>query len=362
MIPDFTSQEIANLKAVASVYQQGNLVTEQYVRDQITLNGASFKSSPDVQLATISSGAITIFRRAQVTHAKVATEGGATTDTLDSISTNGFTQGDILILMMAQDGMTITTSTAGNISPDIFTWSETSNILALVYDGSAFNEIGRYPKLQTQTITQQECFIQGGGVNAITIGTAWAKTRYLDLGTETLATATIQITATAGTSGNIIAVVDNNSGVNVEIGTAGYLAPDIPNNIAAKLNTAINLGTATHGYSSSVLGDTCTITAPVGSGATANTWLMGANVSGGLTAATTNFVGGVDASEAASDLDDIFGGLDNQELILTNTMSAASITLTAIGNIHSSAAGALAAGASLRLINDPEINKWRKIA
>jgi hypothetical protein len=227
-----------------------------------------------------------------------------------------------------------------------------------VFDGTNFVELGRYPTAAIKAVSQANYTIPDTGIQTITVYTEWCKTNYLDLATETLATGSITITAAGGASGSIVAYVDNGSGVLVEIGRTSYLSATLPATEAAKLNGQINGGTATHGYTSTVLLNVLTITAPTGSGATANTWLIETEVAGGMTATNVDFAAGVDASEANGTLDDINGYTDGMEIVLTNVMAANTITLTALGNIASPAANVLAAGASQRMIYDSTISQW----
>jgi hypothetical protein len=333
-------------------------MTSTQVNNIVSSYGASFKSTPSVETVTIASGSATVTRRAQVSFAAFATEGGASTDDLDTIVTTGFSQGDLLVCFIAQTGRRINVTSAGNINASGFVWVDTTNCLMLVYTGAAWVEMARYPKATTINRTQAEYPIPGGGVQDITVYTSWAKSYYLDSATETLATGTIQITATAGTNGAVTAMVDDGSGVLQTIGSTSYSAPTVPNAVAAALNAAINAGTATHGYSSTVLLDTCTVSAPVGTGASANTFLLDTTIAGGVTTVDVDFGGGVTAAYANGTLDNILGGTDGMEVIVTNIMPANTITLGGAGNIGASAQGVIAASASRRIIYDSTTTSW----
>jgi hypothetical protein len=357
-IPDFTSQQEALLKEVAALQAQDAFVTMTQVNNAITNNGALFKASPTIQTVTLASGVATIERFSQINHVALATEGGATSDELTSITTTGFVQGDFLVLYTAQTGTSITAATVTNLLSSYFVWRDTSNMLLLVFDGTNFVELGRYPTAAIKAVSQANYTIPDTGIQTITVYTEWCKTNFLDLATEVLATGSVTVTAAAGASGSLIAYVDNGSGVLVELGRTNYTVASSANAQAAALNAAINALTATHGYSSTVLLNVVTITAPAGSGATANAWLIETEVAGGMTATNVDFAAGVDASEANGTLDDINGYTDGMEIVLTNVMAGNTITLTALGNIASPAANVLAAGASQRMIYDSTISAW----
>lgn len=358
-IPDFTPQEELLLKQVAVTQQNNGFMTSTQVNAIVASYGASFKSTPSVETVTIASGSATVTRRAQVSFAAFATEGGASTDDLDTIVTTGFSQGDLLVCFIAQTGRRINVTSAGNINAGGFVWVDTTNCLMLVYTGAAWVEMARYPKSTTISRTQAEYVVPTPPAPSMIYAyTSWAKCYYRNPATETLATGTIQITAAAGTNGAVAAVVDDGSGVLQTIGTATYSAATIPNAVAADLNAAINAGTATHGYSSTVLLDTCTVSAPVGTGANANTFLLDTTVAGGVTAVDVDFAGGVTASYANATLDFIYGFGDGMELIFTNIMPANTITLGAGGNIGASAQGVIAASASTRIIYDSTTSAW----
>lgn len=357
-IPNFTAQQEALLVEVAAIQAVDGFVTMTQVNNAITNNGASFKSAPDLQTVTLASGVATIERRAQLTYAALATEGGAATDTLTQIVGTGFNRGDMLLILSAQTGNQINLDTATGYVGKSFRWANTTDAVLTFYDGSSFVWLAQYPEGQIKAVSQAEYRIPGGGVQDITTYTEWMKTYYRDPATETLATGTITITAAAGASGGIVAYVDNGSGVAVEIGRTSYTAASSPNAQAALLDASINAGTAIHGYTSTVLGAILTPVAPVGTGADANAFLIELEVSGGMTGTDVDFVGGIDAAYANATLDNIFGGTEGQQAVVTNTMPANTITFSGAGNFATSAQGVLAAGASRRIIYDTTITQW----
>lgn len=109
---------------------------------------------------------------------------------------------------------------------------------------------------------------------------------------ETRATGNVTITA-AGVAANEIEVVSNNGTTIVVLGSYTVVNLDAVNDVAAGLRAAINLLTGTHGYVASGSGAIVIITAPVGSGAAANTYVIGTNITGATTATITQFTGGV---------------------------------------------------------------------
>ena len=362
-IPDFTAQEELLLKQVAQTQQNNGFMTRTEVNDIVASYGASFKSTPQFENLTINTGTVTPTRRAQITFIGLITEGNQPFDELDVILADNFHEGDIIVVRNAMRGTQIATTAIGNIYGNAFRWVDRNSVLMMVYLNTNWQIIGRYPEATVINRNQAQYLIPfttgtPPPLADITVYSSWAKCLCFDPSTEVQATATLQITATAGTSGNVQAVVDDGSFIPLVIGSAGYIAAEIPTTLAAKLNMNINAGTAIHGYSSTVLLDTLTITAPVGRGAGANGYQLNSATTGGAAAVTTNFVGGVDASEASCTLDFIYGFNEGMEIILTNSMSSDTITLTALGNIAPVAANVIAAGASQRMIYDSTINAW----
>lgn len=362
-IPDFTAQEELLLKQVAQTQQNNGFMTRTEVNDIVASYGASFKSTPQFENLTISSGVITPTRRAQITFIGLITEGNQPFDVLDVIMGDDFHEGDIILVKNAMRGTQIATSAAGNIFGNAFRWLDRTSGLLMSYLNGNWTIIGRYPEATVINRSQAQYLIPfttgtPPPLADITVYSSWAKCLCFDPSTEVQATATLQITATAGTNGNVQAIVDDGSNIPLVIGSAGYIAAEIPTTLAAKLNNEINLGTSVHGYSSTVLLDTLTITAPVGRGAGANGYLLNSQVTGGAAAVTINFAGGVDASEAPCTLDIIYGYNEGMELIFTNSMVSDSITLTSLGNIAPVAANVIAAGTSQRMIYDSTIGFW----
>ena len=114
-----------------------------------------------------------------------------------------------------------------------------------------------------------------------------------DFSDETACTAgEVQITA-AGAAGTTWTVTIPNplTGSSVTLATYVVQTGDAVADISAGINTSLNATTSSHGYTSTVLTDTATISAPVGYGLYPSTVTLTATNSGAGTDTTTQFVG-----------------------------------------------------------------------
>lgn len=109
---------------------------------------------------------------------------------------------------------------------------------------------------------------------------------------ETKATALYLVTA-PGAAGDTVELVVNNGVSVVSLGTYTVITADTNNLVATGLRTAINALTGTHGYVASGSGANVIVTAPTGTGASANSYVLGANTAGTVAGTITNFAGGV---------------------------------------------------------------------
>jgi hypothetical protein len=99
-------------------------------------------------------------------------------------------------------------------------------------------------------------------------------------------TGTSDPTFSGGVTGSIIEAYVNNGLINTLIGSYTFLSGNTNSDVATGLSAAINLGTGTHGYSSSPAAAVVTVSAPVGSGASANSYVPSLDVSIGTTPLT----------------------------------------------------------------------------
>lgn len=360
-LAEFTGTTIALLEQLAADMAAGKFVTRAIVDQLLLSNQGSTKATPLFQDVTLAAGVATIQRLSQVSFVALATEGGSPTDELTTISTAGFSRGDSVIIYLGQTGRTITTAAGGNVQAQGFTWQDANSLICLQYTGTDFVEAYRFPAssaINTRVKSSVLVFLDMAGVQSINCPTSWVSARYLDPTTETLATAEFTVTGSAGTAGTYRAVVDNGSGVDVTIGETVYTSATSNHAQATAMDTAIDALTATTHYTATVLGAVVTIEAPAGTGAAANSFLLGAEVTGGAAATTSAFSDGVDASEAAVTVYNLYPEVSGNEILLTNGMSSAVITLATGGNIASSLAGAIAAQTSVRAIYDSDTSKW----
>ncbi|WP_183808248.1 hypothetical protein [Mycoplana azooxidifex] len=107
---------------------------------------------------------------------------------------------------------------------------------------------------------------------------------------EAKASGTIQVTGGSVGPGNQISALTVNG---ASIISAPVLWSSSDEHTANVLSIAINNGASVHGYDATVAGDTVTITAAEGLGATANGWVVAATVEGTAAVGTTNMSGGV---------------------------------------------------------------------
>lgn len=126
---------------------------------------------------------------------------------------------------------------------------------------------------------------------------------------EVLSTAIVEITGgTVGGSNEVVSVVAN--GVTI----ASNVAFDTDDaTTASAVESAIDAGTGTHGYSAATVGAVVTISSPVGSGAGANGNTLAVTVGGDVTVdAQTTFTGGVTEITAIS------GAVKDQDYSIDN--------------------------------------------
>jgi len=203
------------------------------------------------------------------------------------------------------------------------------------------------PEIAVNTMARNTQYVD----SSFGLGTVLANAGLVDvieIGAETLAQGQVTVTASGGT---ISLYVDEGAGTFL-IGSATDAGT--PTTAAAALVANITLLGI---YSASNVLGVVTITAPVGTGASANTYALSLVNTGTMASTVTAQMGvttaGVDGAEINSTLRRIIGGADTQTVIIKNAMAANTITLgsTALATYINSGQ-VLAAGERTILQND----------
>lgn len=118
--------------------------------------------------------------------------------------------------------------------------------------------------------------------------------------TAVRATATLTLTNAGAANDKITVLVLGAGGSPILLGTATSAVSETVTTLAAKVVSAINLNTATTGYSAANTAGVVTITAPVGSGATANGYVLSNAATGTIAYSQTAFASGVTAQAVVS--------------------------------------------------------------
>lgn len=132
---------------------------------------------------------------------------------------------------------------------------------------------------------------------------------------EVLATGTITVT-NAGVTGNVITAISDIGPSNVTLGAYTVQLGDTPTLVAAGTVSAINALTGSHGYTASNLGAVITVTAPIGSGALANAFLLQTTLTGSLATTNAGLSGGVRGTGG-----DLTYEIENDRLVIDGTSS-----------------------------------------
>ena len=131
------------------------------------------------------------------------------------------------------------------------------------------------------------------------IGTKASLSLTTSLVAETLATATLVVTAT-GTAGDKVQIRVLVGGLPKLLGIATVPATPTTSTVATAVAAAINANTSAHGFSASASTATVTVTANAGSGAGANTFAWNNIITGTLAITANAFTGGVSAVQAVT--------------------------------------------------------------
>lgn len=344
----FTDTQAASITALADAYRAGNLVLRQDLQSLAQQYLGEFRGSQVPQQVQIASGVATFERLGKITYLVIDTEGGGLpTDDLDTFAISGPAQpvfGDLVIVKAASAARTWRITGSGNVSVKAGTLPignpANSCAILMAIDATSFVEVARYPEIQQTAMTSQTCYIVSDA-----IVTDSQICQCVSLTGETLATATI--TYTAGSDGSVDIWVDQGIGSFI-IGSVENVDPSwTTSDWANAMETAINAGTSTHGYTATSPGNQNIVTTPMGSGSAGSGYSIYTVVSGTVTTSTPSFSGGSDGMEQDSDLDTITGGTDGP-LFIYNAMTANDITLIS---------GASIVGASLPFVIGPKETK-----
>jgi len=170
----------SNVSAVAGDLTGASDVSSYVVRKPA--NAAS-----EISNYTIASGTITVTRKSLITEITVDTQGGAGTDDLDDIVSDGFNEGDILIVRGLDNSKVTTVTESGNINLAnnvTFDTGTKDNVITLQYFSGDWYEMFRSPGLaltvanlrsagipQPVSGTNTTALTAGGGTINLTPGT-----------------------------------------------------------------------------------------------------------------------------------------------------------------------------------------------
>lgn len=345
----FTDNQAASIVSIADAYRAGNLVLRQDLQNLALQYLGEFRGSQVPQQIQIASGVATFERLGKITYLVIDTEGGGLpTDDLDDFAISGPAQpvfGDLVIIKAASAARTWRITGTGNVAVKAGTLPignpANSCAILMAIDATSFVEVARYPEQQPAAMTSQTCYIISDA-----IVTDSQICQCVSLTGETLATATI--TYATGGAGMVDVWVDQGAGAYI-IGSVENVADPswTTSDWANAVESAINAGTATHGYTATSPGNQNIVTAPTGSGSAGSGYSIYTVVSGAVTTSTPSFSGGSDGTEQNSNLDTITGGTDGP-LFIYNAMNTHDITLIS---------GVSIVGASLPFVIGPKETK-----
>lgn len=282
------------------------------------------------QNVTISGGAITASRFERLTWVEVDNGGiaGQTLATISGSSPDTFEPYDILFLTLPAGQLGLFVDSTGNIATDGTLYMPDSDaVLMLAYVNASWKVLAqsgvynpRNGRLDRVSATIDNAtgvitlLLPSNIIEAVSEKTA-----------ETLATATVTFLL-AGVAGRYTAFVDMGFGA-IEIGAYDYAAFEPVNNLATNLAANINAGSGIHGFTALAVGAAVTITAPTGTGAGANLYVLSESNTGGATTALIPWGGGVDGAFQDEGLSNIVGLQANTLCMVKNAMPANTVTI-----------------------------------
>ena len=288
------------------------------------------------------------FQSGRLEYVKVDTEALAASDNLDTISTTGFADFQMLFLRLESQARQVVfrdevVTGLGNmkLKSSTFTMNGSYAYLILMLIGPYWVEVSRSPGMgellstNTQTFVRSSSTVDAGALDLTGMGLCVALGQNTG---ETLADFEITIGA-PGTSGDIDTTIDEGLGI-YSIGSYSYTGSPTEATVRAAYTAVINGGTGTHGFTAVDTGSVVQVIAPTGSGASANIWTTALTAEGDSVASiTTPIGGGVDGVNSADTITDITGMQYNQECRVINAMPNPTdiLTFDTTGNINGNA-------------------------
>lgn len=340
---DLTDAEVESIKDAAA---GGDIANKQDIEDRIFSVNRTLSSPVSYVESEVVSGVLTLERRTQFTYYKIDTEGSTSLDQITQINATAntdFFDGDRIFLYQLVPSRVLQFQTGGNLqlNRDQIELGGDGHYLQLIYKDGVFSQVDSYPSTsenlnidQAITYTPIVGLIDPvlksanllGGLNTLTSV----------ISSETLARATVTVTGAsggAGTPGIWTVYVDEGSGA-FAIGTALDDGLMSRTQVRDAMETAINAGST--GYTATASGSfDLFIDAPIGTGATGNSYVL-SNIATGLVTVSigSNFTGGIDGTYTDESL--ITANLLNENgyYIIRNGMSANTITISDGDNIN----------------------------
>jgi len=330
---DLTSAEIELLKALATA----GVYTQQETNNFLLSVRGALQSATTTVTATISSGTASITRPERIFIAEIDTQGQASTDTLDSLEpATGVTfyPGDIVILKAASAARIVSVESDSDKinAKSNYNLLEPTGRLGLIYvqyTGGEYQWAEMFRSDADGSVVANTLLLQSDALQSITAGGEITIANSIipiqsERTAETLATEDMVLTAT-GTNAVVTVFVDEGNGP-FSIGSVTLSGtPAIP---AAMTSIVAAITAAATGYTAVDDGvDTITVTAIVGSGATANTYTLTYSATSTFAATIAgSFSGGVDGVDQDDTLTVINGTQEGQMIIMYNVMTANKIT------------------------------------
>lgn len=317
-------------EAIIDQLAAGNFITAAQLSAALTsLSGVG---AATWQTATIAGGVATVpARQGRFTYVKFDTS-GPSLESLNTISFSAglFADGDFLVAGIVSAARNVSLTSAGNATIKGGTWQmrDLTYTALLIWRGSTWETVALSPDPQVNTMTRETQYVDSSlGLGAV-LATA-GLIDVIELGAETLAQGGVTITAGGG---NISVFLDEGNGAYL-IGTYFMAAPEPI--ATATTNLAAAITALATGSTAANVANVCVVTAPIGSGAAANSYTLSVTVDGTAAATVTAAMGvtrlGVNGAEANCTLSYIYGGADTQTIIIKNGMTTGP-TVT-LGNV-----------------------------
>lgn len=312
-------------------------------------------AAPAAVVETYSiAGAVELNRLERLMYVSLVDAAGAGVVEVDTIGGTGWADFDLLTVA-GGDASTVRFNSGGNVytnGPSYLELSEAGQYVVFMYKGGSFYEAFRWPYPHNQHQVEgslelaSETVVVASGVAIITKAFAYLEGEYA-AGVD----ATAEFTIDPPTGNATISVFSEETTGTVGLGEY-TLAGDDEVEAALALANAINDPALTHGYTAAAVGAKVTLTAPAGTQAAGNSYVLAVYTSDPATVSVSGvagFSGGVDAAPAADTITDVQGLVDGQVVLVTNGMSSANLTLQGGGNLALSGSHVLAPGSMVLL-------------